>query len=152
MSKAIEQFRNMPSTWLEIAQFSDLLKNEILSGEVNPLEVELMLKAMSEVLKKVRDDKYVKEAVMKEAEKFAEKTFEFKNIVVTKSSRTTFDYTECGDNIYNDMKVQENALKAQIKAREAMLTTGVNTDTGETYDPPKSSTTQFLTIKFKGDK
>jgi hypothetical protein len=128
-----------------------LLKNEILSGEIPALEVELVLKSMEEVIKKTRGDKYVKEAVMREADKWSEKTFEYKGINVTKSQRTTFDFSGCGDEVYNDLIRQQETLKAQIKAREAMLKTGVNTDTGETYDPPKTSTTEFLTIKFKGE-
>lgn len=151
MGKAIDQFRNMPSTWLEIRQFSDLLKNEILSGDVNPLDVELVLKSMEEVIKTTRADKHVKEAVLQEAAKWSEKTFEYKGISATKSSKTTYDFSGCGDEVYNDLIKQQETLKAQIKAREAMLKTGVNPDTGETYTPPKASTTEFLTIKFRGE-
>ena len=149
MERAIDQFRNMPSTWLEINQFSDLLKREMLSGEVNPLEVQLLFKAMTETIEKTLKDKYVKQAVLDEADKYPEKTFDYKGITVTKSSKTVYDYSECGDQVYNDMVAEMEKLKERIKAREAMIKTGVNTDTGETYNPPKSSTTQFLTVKFK---
>ena len=39
-----------------------------------------------------------------------------------------------------------------MKAREAMLKTGVDASTGETFSPPATSTSEFLTIKFTEDK
>lgn len=121
--------------------------NEILNGEVDPLKVDLHLKAMEETIKMVRGNNLVKHAVIEEAEKYG-KTHKIDDVSITVSTRTDRDFSQCGDQFYNDAVAEMERLKAVIKAREAMLLTGVNPETGESYYPPQTKTSTFLTYKF----
>ena len=88
------------------------------------------------------DDKEVKEIIMEEADKYHEKTFEFSGAKVTKSKRTTYDYAVCNDSVYN-------SLKEQLKIREAILKSGIDASTGETFTKPTEKVSEFLQIEIQ---
>lgn len=121
--------------------------NEILSGEVQPLKIDLQLKALEEIIKTIRKDKRVSDYVFEEAEKYG-KSFDFEGAKITLSGKKTYDYSGCGDQVYNDLIEQQKTLDAQIKAREMMLQAGSNPETGEVYNPPVVKVTNVLTYRF----
>lgn len=137
----------MPFTKSEQTRFAEQAIEEILSGHVSPIEADLRLKAVEEVIKKIRKDKKVAEYVIEEAEKFG-KSFNITGVKIEVSQKTTRDFTCCGDAVYNDLLKQVDDLKKQIAAREAMLATGVNPETGETFSPPKTECTRFIKYTF----
>lgn len=141
------ELKNLPFRKEEQQNYADQAIAEILDGEVDPIEADMRLKAMEEVIKKIRTDIRVKSCIIDEAEKYG-KSFVKYGVNIAVSSRTTKDFTGCGDEVYNEMTKQQEALKLQIKAREAMLSTGVNPETGEAYQPPRTETSVFLTYKF----
>jgi hypothetical protein len=147
METSLEVFKTLPLTKLGQDNFVTSAIEEILSGNIDPVEADLQLKAMEEIIKKIRMDNNVKEYVIDNADLHG-KSFELKGVKIAVSSRVTKDFTGCGDPVVLSLYDQLKALKLQIAAREAMISTGVNTDTGETYRPPKTETSRFLTYKF----
>jgi len=147
METAISTLSILPSTKAQRQSFVEMAVNEILSGDVNPLNVELTLKSAIDTLEEIRKNNRVKLAVQSEADKYSEKTFEYGNFKITKAIRQTNDFSGCDshlDNLYNEME----ALKLQIKAREALVKTGVDSETGEVFKPVKFTTTEYLKIEL----
>lgn len=146
--KELQILTDAPFTKVEQVEFSQAVITEILSGTINPLQADLRLKALEEVIKKIRENKDVKDYVMDECSKYGGKSFETFGAKITITGRTTKDYSACGDFIWKDLNGQLEALKNQIKAREAMLDTGINIETGETFKAPMEKRTEFLKVEF----
>lgn len=143
---ALSTLSILPSTKAQRQSFVEMAVNEILDGNLSPLQVELTLKSAIDTLEEIRKNTRVKMAVQEEA-KYYEKTFEIGNFKVTKSSRTINDFSGCDshlDNLYAEME----ALKMQIKARESLVKTGVDSATGEVFKPVKFTTTEYLKIEL----
>jgi hypothetical protein len=85
--------------------------------------------------------------VMSEADKYSEKTFSVGNFRITKTSKSTNDFSGCDSHLDN-LYFQMEQLKAQIKAREALVKTGVDSSTGEVFKPVKTTVTEFLKIEL----
>ena len=137
-------FRDTPFTKGEQKRFIEKAVEEITLS-ADPLGADLRLKAMEDTIKEIR--KQIQRDAVDQAEDYG-KSLTRDGSKIEVSSRTTKDYTECGDSLYLEMINQLKALETQIKAREKMLDTGVNPETGETYFPPKTSTTTFPKYTF----
>ncbi len=148
MENALSTIKLLPATKSELKNYSQKVKSEILSGHYNALEVAGMLKAMEELVKALRSDKDIKDAINDEAEKYPEKTIEMTNFKVTKTSRSTKDYSGI-DTVLDDLNAQAEQLKGMIKARQAVIDSGVNPETGETFAPVPKQTQSILTVTLK---
>jgi len=146
METAITVLNELPFTKVEQQTFAQKVINEVLEGNIDPIALDIRLKAMEEVLKAVRADKRVKDLTIEEASKYG-KSFVLHGATVTVSSRTTKDYTGL-DTVLDDLYAQAEKLKESIKAREMTVSSGVDPVTGETFNPPKTSTSNFLQYKF----
>ena len=146
MENALSQISQLPLTKMEQEDYARKAIDEILSGIYDPLRIDMQLKAMEEVIKKIREDHRVRGAVIDEADKYG-KTFPLHGVRIEVKNRTTRDFAGI-DPTLDDLYAQSEQLKAVIKAREAVVLAGVDPVTGETFDPPKTSTTTFLTYKF----
>lgn len=144
--KAIEIFKS-PLTKQQQADVIENSVNLILSGEINPIQAEITLKAMETVIEAIRKNQQVKSLTLEETAKYG-KSFEYMGAKIENAQRTVFDFSECGDEIYNDLKEQEKKLKEQIKIREQIIKSGVDTSTGVCFNPPQTSITEFLKITF----
>ena len=138
MERAISTLTQLPTTQSQIYEYVCQLKSDIISGWISAEESALILKSFEYVVKKLKDDKDVKEYLYTELEKYTEKTIDYKGCQITKSERTTYDYSS--DEEYSELKEQEKDLKAYIKAREQILK--------RNRDKFPSKTTSFLTIKL----
>lgn len=151
MESALSTLSYLPDE-TQVKAFMDKLRNEIESGERNPLELKLMarnIKALSETIEK---DEVINECIMREANKYPEKTFDFRGFKITKSSRSSYDYSTCKDSTWEMLDSQVKALSEQKKEREKFLQVINNnqiadSNTGEIILPPAKRTTDFLTIK-----
>lgn len=143
---ALANLNTLPFSKVEQASFVSQVVAEILSGNINPLDADLKLKAMEEAITKIRKDDKVKEYVIEEAEKYG-KTFERSGVTITVTQKTIKDFTGL-DPVLDELYASLEQTKAQIKAREATVAAGVDPATGESFNPPKTSTTQYLTYKF----
>ena len=145
--EAIEIFKNP----LSKSQQQDVINNSIdliLSGEIDPLKAEITLSSMEKVIEAIRKNPKVKDLILYEAAKNP-KIFEIMRAEITQSSRTTYKYEDCGDDVLNDLMAQKSKIDEQIKIRQSIIKSGVDASTGETFNAPKSSTTCYLKITFK---
>ena len=121
---------------------SEAAIEQILSGDVNPLQIEMRLRALENIIKTIRDNPQVKDAVIDEAAKYSGKTFDLFGCVVTKSQKTTKNYKTCNDEV---LATLENA----VKARKAALDAGVDPSTGEMLTKPSVTFSEYITVSYK---
>jgi hypothetical protein len=138
-----------PITYVEINNLIYDMKVELLSGDYNPLDVELQLKAMEETIKQLRSDKDIRQFVLREAEKHG-KSFEWRGAKMSiREVGVKYDYSTSGDSEWAILDAQIKKLTEKRTAREKFLQNipemgTVSPETGETiYRPAKSSTTSI---------
>jgi hypothetical protein len=143
-----------PITYVEIGNLIHFMKQEILSGDANPLDVELQLKAMEETIKQLRSDEDIRAFVLNEAEKHG-KSFEWRGAKMSvREVGVKYDYSTSGDSEWALLDAEIKELTDKRKAREKFLQNipemgTVSPETGEQiYRPAKSSTTSIaVTLK-----
>ena len=139
----------IPKSKNDVAVIKASLKDMFLSGNNPPLEVFARLKAASEAIEDTLKDKEVKETVLSEADNYREKTFEVHGASWTKKmAGVRYDYSVCGDPVYDSLAFEKKVLEDQLKQRETFLKSIpdngeviTDQDTGETkhiYPPAKS--------------
>jgi len=121
----------------DIEQFVNDAIELVLSGDVDPLEVEMKLRIMEKAITTIRKDVRVKNYVMDEAIKYNGQKYRGCDIKVIE--RKTADYS--GD-------PEWTILKARLKSRETLLKEckGVDVQTGEIVVKYKVS--EVLIIKL----
>lgn len=139
-----------------IQTFSKQLIESVQNGEVNALELKATFKAMESIIEKVNEA--TKENQLREAEKYPEKTFSLFGCTIEKAEvGVKYDYSICGDPIYNQrVKILEEAEK-QLKERADFLKalkeplTLVDDESGEvaTVRPPLKKGTQGLKFSIQ---
>lgn len=135
--------RLMPATGSQQKEFSLQLLQMVMSGEVNPLEMEVYLKSIEDVVKSVRKDAGFKDATQDEAAKYAEKEFRFGNAIIVKSSRTTYDYKQ--DSVWLTCEASKKRREKFLKGLDKSY---ADPETGELIEPPTSKTSEFLKIRY----
>jgi hypothetical protein len=150
MSELVK-INQMPSTLKDISVAFMAIKQEILSGEKDPLMLEVKLKAMEELVKRLRSDSEIKEAVINEGMKHPEKTFEMYGASFSKTTvGVKYDFTGCNDKEYFDLKEQDSKLSAKLKEKETFLKSlkksMADPDTGEIINPPLKYGKESLSV------
>ena len=143
-----------PETKSQIDAFVSKMVENALDGCVNPLHTEAQLCCMEKVVKDIRSNPEFKEAVLKEAEKFVQKTFNEHNAQFQiKEVGVKWHYENCNHQQYERICQQIDELTEQKKAFEKFMQAQkkafdhVDTETGEMYtvNPPcKTSTTSVV--------
>jgi hypothetical protein len=151
--KAISTINLMPSTNNEVDKMFTLIKQEILSGKENPLKLEVQLKAMETLIKKLRSDNEIKEQMIDEGMKYPEKSFELFGAKFIKTTvGVKYDFSACRDSEYDDLKVKFDNLKAKLKEKEDFLKSlkqqVANPDTGEIIYPAKKTGKESISVKL----
>lgn len=130
----------LPSSKEQLSTFVQGAKSEILSGEIEPLQVAIQLKAMEDIIKQLRSDSDIKELIISESEKYGQKTFETNGAKFTLRQSVSYDY--------EDKQIDE--WKEQIKKRQDMLKnlTGEMADpeTGEILKPATKKSADSISI------
>ena len=142
-----------PETKSQQDHFASLLVGSITGGNEDPLKAWVLLKSMEQVIKKVLADKSVKASALNEADKYGEKTFNFRNARITvKEGRPTYDYSASED--WKAAKAEAELANEALKAIEKRLQTAspkapyVDIISGlEITAIPKSSETQ-IAVEF----
>jgi hypothetical protein len=125
------------------AELAEQISQDLLEGSVDLMEAYVKMKAMEEVLKKVKAN--IEPSVIDEADKYGKGEHEAYGIKFqAKEGRKTYDYS-------ND--AEHTRLKEQLKLRENMLKNipyeMVDPETGEVSTPPKIKYSKSsITIKF----
>lgn len=142
----------LPSTKAEIKSFVSDAKDRILAGDENPLKIASQLKAFEEVVKELRDDKEIKEATLKAAEKEGKTFQQFGAEFQIKEVGVKYDYSVCDDQEWNDLDRMIKTLSEQKKDREKFL----QAVKGEVFDtngiqlhPPVKTSTTSVTVTLK---
>lgn len=148
----------MPTGKVAKQQLEQQIKTMYLSGDFDPLQVEIGIKGIEEAVKTIRKDPEVRDAVMDALSMYNEKTIELNGAEVQKKNTAAkYDFLRCQDPVWESLNAQLNTLKDQIKARENFLKgltqkeVIVDQQTGEAMEiyPPAKSQGETLAIKFK---
>lgn len=135
--------RLMPATGSQQKDFTLQLLQLVMNGEVNPLEMEVYLKSIEDVVKNVRKDQGFKSATQDEVEKYPGKEFRYGNAIIVKSSRTTCNYSE--DSEWSEI---DKAKKTREKFLKGLDRPMADPETGEISNPPVRKTVDFLKIRY----
>ena len=99
-------------------------KDQIMSGEQNPLKTAVHLKALEEVIKKLRTDSQIQDYTLEEALKEGAKIFKMYGAgIQIKEMGVKYDFSDCNDSLLDGFYDQMDNLKTKIKNRENMLKT-----------------------------
>ena len=139
----------MPENKEGVKIFVNKTKETILNNS-DILRSAKLLKCLEDVVKSLRQDKEINEAILNEAEKHG-KTFDLNNCKYQiKETGVKYDYSVCEDSQLNNMYKKLEQLTKQIKEREEILkahkTEWVEMDTGEVIYPPVKKSTTKVTI------
>jgi hypothetical protein len=152
----VSALRMLATTQTEIDRFSDGLIQSVKDGEVNPLEILVMLRAFDKVSKRVLSE--IDENYLKEADKYPEKKFELFGASIEKAEvNTSYDYTVCCDPIFEERESAMSAAKTLVDERKEFLKslkepmTIVHEPTGEviTIRPPAKKSTSGLKVTIR---
>jgi hypothetical protein len=140
MDNALSFITQFNLTKTQIDFFTRKALDEIDTGLYNPLSIHLCLKAMEDLIKKIKEG--IAEQVMLEAEKYG-KSFEYHGAKVQISERRSYDFS-------HDSKWSE--LNKELKQREELLKHFsdplADPETGETIYPPQLKVTSIITISL----
>lgn len=109
-----------PSTQTSIDIFSDGVIESVQRGEINPLTVLVQLRAMAKASERILNE--IQPNLLKEAELYPEKEFDFMGNKISKAEHgTKYNYEVCKDPVYQQrLAIVEESTK-QLKEREAFL-------------------------------
>jgi len=150
----VELSDNIADTRVSIQSTANAMIQAVQSGEVSALEMKLKQKFIEAVIEQTKS--VIDKAARDEAELYGEKKFtKFGGEVSLIEAGIKFDYSNCNDEVYNDLLTELEAIKAKIKDREAFLKSikgsiNIITDHGEavTVFPPIKTSTSTLKITF----
>ena len=121
---------------------TDVINNvigEVLEGNINPLELEMKLRALEDISKKIRADIRIKNAVYDEAMKHDGQQYMEHEVKIT--TRKNADYKD---------DEEWTLLKAKVKAREVFLKSLkepiIDKDTGEMIQPAKYRVSEIINL------
>jgi len=97
-------------------------KDSIISGSQDPLKVAVHLKALEDLINKLRKDGQIQDLILEQVFKEGEKTFKIYGAEISiREMGTKYDYSICNDSLIEGLYSQMTVLKKQIKERETML-------------------------------
>jgi len=146
----VSVIRLMPESKDQVELFIKGATEQILNGQVDPLEAAVYLKTMEDVLKGIRDNKEIKEMIRFEViEKGGE--INLGNAKIKNIDRPNWDYSK--DTHWNDLKNKIELLNEHRKNREKMLQIlekeVADPETGEMIFPAKKTTIQYPRVTLK---
>lgn len=139
----------------ERQDFAQSVVNGLKEGHSDPLKVHLQVKCMEDLIKQITSHPDYKELTLDEAAKYG-KSFEMHNAKFeVKEMGVKYDYSACGDPIYNELSQKMAELEKEIKDRQAFLKAVkpgteilVEDEVVILYPPVKTSTTS-ITVNLK---
>lgn len=134
-----------------IKEQSLALLNDIDEGHIHPLQVAAQFKFIEDVITNVKEE--LRQRVIAEQDKYGKEAMTYHGATFDiKEAGIKYDYSQCNDEIWDDLRKQLDALNEQIKEREAFLKTlkerftYIDESTGEIvtiYPPQRKSTTTY---------
>jgi len=151
METALSTLSVLPSNRDQLKTFSRRLKDEILSGNTEPLKALIQLKFAEKLIEDILKDEELEHLFVKELELYGkEKVVEIGGAKLMQTEvGTKYDYEASGDPKWFDLKKQSTEVSERLKEREKFLQTipydagVVDPDTGVFITrPPKTSKTK----------
>ena len=135
--------------------FAQSVINSIKEGLTDPLKVHLQIKCLEDIVKQLTTHPEYKDLTLEEANKHG-KSFELHNAKFEiKEAGVKYDYSNCGDPVYNELAQKMVELEKEIKDRQAFLKAVkpgteilVEDEVVILYPPVKTSTTS-ITVNLK---
>jgi hypothetical protein len=148
--ETLSKIQTFPIKKDEIQLFIDNSVELILSGKYNPLEIEVKLKAMEEIIKALRGNQDVKDFAMDEAEKHG-KSFDFAGAKFSIVETGRYDYSADPEwkRVDNEIKLLKEHQKIQEKLLRDLDKEVADPDTGEIIIPAKKVTTKQIRVSLK---
>ena len=158
MENATTTLNLLPSNTAQVALFVRKVKDEILSGEYNVLDVLIQLRAAQDAIDILNKDAEIVEAASKEYAKHGKKTLDYNSAKITeKESGVKYDYDGCCDPVHGKLKSDALFAAERLKERETFLkslkdpVTIIDEQTGEVVklNPPAKTSKTTLSITLK---
>ena len=129
----------LKTTVTDLLAQKEQIINDVVEGNINPLDVACYFKEIENVINSVRKDDRIKPLILEEAKKFKGQEYHGHKIEVRE--KKNYDFKQ-------DAKWAE--LNKALKAREKLLKAAngdvVDPETGEILTAPISSTTEYAVI------
>lgn len=143
------------TTKAERQDFAQSVVNGLKEGFSDPLKVHLQVKCMEDLIKQITSHPDYKDLTLDEAAKYG-KSFEHYNAKFEiKEMGVKYDYSNCGDPIYNRLAEELAELEKKVKERQAFLKAVqpgtellIEDEVIILYPPVKTSTTS-ITVNLK---
>lgn len=143
------------TTKLERQDFAQSVVNGIKEGNSDPLKVHLQVKCLEDLIKQITSHPEYRDLTLDKASKYG-KSFDLYNASFQiKEAGVKYDYSNCGDPVYNDLSQKIAALTTELKEREAFLKAVkpgteilIEDEVIVLYPPVKTSTTS-ITVNLK---
>ena len=143
------------TTKAERQDFAQSVVNGLKEGLSDPLKVHLQVKCMEDLIKQITSHPDYKDLTLDEAAKYG-KSFEHYNAKFEiKEMGVKYDYSNCGDPIYNQLAEELAELEKKVKNRQAFLKAVqpgtellIEDEVIVLYPPIKTSTTS-ITVNLK---
>lgn len=153
------KINNIPSTKQEQTELACMFVQKVIDGDVNPIDAVIQMKSLSETISTFLKDSDVREAVLNEVGKYGKGEIPSFHgaLIQVKETGVKYDFTGCGDPVWERLNEEKNDIDMRLKERESFLRTikeqktDIDEETGEIitlYAPSKSSTTSY-SITFK---
>ena len=146
----------LPSSNKEIKSFVEKVKDDVLEGDICPLELSIQLKCLSVLLEYIKEDKDIKDAMITEADKYG-KEFDYGNCSFEVAERgVKYNYSNCGHSRLDDIMLKQEELKAEAKKIHDSLKNIKwgqeipDPDTGELLRAPARKSTTSIIVKLNG--
>jgi len=150
---ALSTITIMPSNGEQLASYKQALKSEILAGIHDPLEVLKMLKFAEKAIADILKDTDIEGCFYDEAMKYGKSFERFGCQYSIKAVGVSYDYSGCGDPVYDKLTEEMDVLKAEMKKREELLKAlpdggMADPDTGVIIYPPVRKGKDKVSIKI----
>ena len=143
------------TTKAERHAFAQGVVNGLKEGHSDPLKVHLQVKCMEDLIKQITSHPDYKELTLEEASKYG-KSFEHYNAKFeVKEMGVKYDFSQCGDPIYDKLAEELAELEKKVKDRQAFLksvqpgTQLLIEDEVVTLYPPVKTSTTSITVNLK---
>jgi len=140
----------------DIKETSLALLNDIDEGHMHPLQVAAQFKFVEDVIANVKEE--LRQRVVAEQTKHGKEVMSYQGASFDiREAGIKYDYSQCNDTIWNNLKQQLDDLNHKMKEREAFLKTlkerftYIDESTGEiiTLHPPQRKSTTTYAISWK---
>lgn len=155
MDTALKILSQFPETKADIERTAMTIRNIVLEGETNELQLWKQVVAMEKLVAAIKSDALIKDAVLEKAERYGGKPFDAYNASFRiGETGVKYDYLSCFDTEYEQICAEVDKWTAKKKEREEFLKT-IRTDQTvfgadgvQLMPPAKTSTTSVIvTIK-----